>query len=130
VTKSFNTNANVDDVLTFVEHGGFTTKGAIEKNNPGKIIVPEEQKNDPVEVVLNNVPVMKKNEKVVIFGIKSTEKLYLPGEEYYKPLGVYQGKFMVNNGAIKRLVPEVDQGSYPSLEMSIVEMEKRVKEKN
>mgnify|MGYP000876375980 CR=1 FL=1 len=94
------------EVVTFVEQGGVTTTG----------------NHQPVEVVVE-VPVMKLGEKVLIFATKEVKE----GEAYYLPLGSFQGKFMIQNEYIERLLP--DQLEYMSLRTSMHEFERIMESK-
>ena len=91
-----------NEVVTFVEQGGVTTTG----------------NHQPVEVVVE-VPVMKLGEKVLIFATKEVKE----GEAYYLPLGGFQGKFIIHNEYIERLLPDQSDGQYLSLRTSKTEFE-------
>lgn len=125
VTESFNDKAKVGDILTFVEVGGTTTIGALASYYPEKIQVNDENKDESVEVTINDSPVMGQGDQVVLFGVKSKDKLYLKNHDYYLPLGTYQGKFDVKNGKIKRFVSQNEGKKYTSLEMTLDEMKNK-----
>lgn len=129
VTKSYNQNVMLGDNITFVEIGGITTKGEISKNTFGKVKVKKEDLDTPVEVVFNKMPVMKKKEKVLIFGVSPASNDLLP-EKYFFPVGSYQGKFNINQGIVKRFVPKEEVDIYNSLEISQKELNVILEGKN
>lgn len=125
VTKSFDGKTKVGDILTFIEPGGVTTKKALGIDK--KVNLPQEQWNDKVEVI-NNVPNMKPNETVLIFGSSPQANFYVVNEPHYWILGSHQGKFNISGGYAERGVPAfMKEEGFSSLKMSEAEIEQQIK---
>jgi hypothetical protein len=103
VRKDYKKVLNKDEVVTVIEKGGVTTLGS----------------NQSVEVMFE-VPVMKLGERVLIFATEEKKE----GEEVYLPLGGFQGKFIIDNDYIERIVPEKLEGHYLSLRTNRNEFER------
>ncbi|TCP60820.1 hypothetical protein [Baia soyae] len=119
VAKVLSGNVQVGDVLTFEEMGGITTKKAERERSGRDYPLRKSEENKLVEVKVNGISVMKKDERVVLFGRKSKD------DGMYHVLGGYQGKFSTDGNTFQRAVPRQDEGLYASLEMtrSILEFE-------
>lgn len=125
VTKSYSPKVNVGDILTFIEPGGVTTKKALGIDK--KMNLPQERWGDKVEVI-NNIPTMKPNEKVVIFGSVPDPNFNVVNEPHYWVLGSHQGKFNITNGFAERGVPnDMKAEGFSSLKMSESEMDQQIK---
>lgn len=108
VWKDYKQVLKKNEVITFIEQGGLTTLG----------------NNQAVEVMFE-VPVLKLGERVLIFATKEKKE----GEEVYLPLGGYQGKFMIQNDYIQRVVPDHLDGQYLSLKLAVNDFKKAIESK-
>lgn len=132
IIKDYNGQFEKGTIITFVEVGGITTKDNLIVEDYNKNFeqgpAPTDQSNQMVEIV-SGVPVMKKNEMVLIFGVKPTTQLYLNEvqEGYYLPLGAFQGKFIIDGNYIERPVPKDDNGLYSPLKITKEELENKIK---
>ncbi|SDY35891.1 hypothetical protein SAMN05444416_10429 [Thermoactinomyces sp. DSM 45892] len=107
------------DVLVFRERGGVTTQKYVKENSGRDFPLSKEEENEPVEFKINGIAVMKKGEKVILFGGKNKD-------ETYSVVGAYQGKFRIDGSTIQRPVPRGDEGIYSSLKMSQSSLENEV----
>ncbi len=127
VTKSYNSNVKVGDVITFVEPGGITTQAALIRSNDNKFNQPitEVDENTKVQVLFGGDPLMKVNENILFFGVE--DNLPMIPEKYYVSLGAFQGKFKINGDSIERYVPRgMESDLYSSLKMSKTGFEQKL----
>ncbi|MDC3418679.1 hypothetical protein [Aquibacillus salsiterrae] len=124
VTNSYKGNFNTGVLITVIEPGGITTLGALKNYTNGKLDVDKEEIQKPVEIVFNGIPVMKTEQKVIIFG-KRPNTNYLIDEEYYFVVGAYQGKFNIKGDSVERFT--TGKGVYKSLKMSRTDIETKIK---
>jgi hypothetical protein len=134
VIKSFNDTAKKDDIVTFIEPGGVTTKKVLGLDKKMKLT--ETELNDKVQVISNGVPNLKRNDKVLLFG--ATPKLdkgdvNVVPETHYWVLGAHQGKFKITETSegtqIERTVPE-SMVDLPSLKSKIQDVEAEIVSKS
>ena len=127
VTKSFNDTVKKDDIITFIEPGGMTTKKVLGLDKKMKLT--EAELNEKVQVLSNGVPNLKSNDKVLLFGaapkLDKGDVNVVP-ETHYWVLGAHQGKFKItdtsNGTQVERTVPE-SMVDLPSLKSKIEDVE-------
>ncbi|MDQ0417808.1 hypothetical protein J2Z48_001992 [Croceifilum oryzae] len=123
VSRVISGDVKIGDVLTFQETGGITTQRYIsESSGRGKDFPPlsEAEENKQVDFKIDGISAMKKGEKVMLFGGRYQEGIYLI-------VGGYQGKFKVDDEQIERPAPKGDEAVYPALKMSLSSLESEVK---
>ncbi|MGG3739447.1 hypothetical protein [Aeribacillus pallidus] len=123
VSKVYTGDVKAGQELTFIEPGGMITKEAAGVGKKFKDY-PKEKLKEKVKVVFNGVPNMEKNDKVLLFGVKSDFPLL--EEEHYGILGAHQGKFNIKNGKAARYVPD-SMDNYLSLEMDELDVDEKIK---
>lgn len=127
ITQSFNNHAKKGDIVTFIEAGGIATKKELGLDK--KLNLPKEQWNDKVKVISCGVPVMEKNETVMLFGSYPKSSFKVVNEPHYYIIGLFQGKFHIKDGYTERIVPETMKNeNYSNLKMKNDEIELKTKE--
>jgi hypothetical protein len=130
VTKSFNDTVKKDDIVTFIEPGGVTTKKALGLDKKMKLT--EAELNEKVQVLTNGVPNLKSNHKVLLFGaapkLDKGDVNVVP-ETHYWVLGAHQGKFNITDTSegtqVERTVPQ-SMVDLPSLKSKIEDVESEI----
>ena len=127
VEKSFNGKVKKGDYVNVIEIGGLTTKGNLQKYDPEKINIPENELNDTVKVILDGAPLTVKGDKVVVFAKEDTENFFQLNEKAYIILNSYQGKFNIDytHNKIKR---HHENGEEDQLDLTLTNFEKQVTE--
>ncbi|PJI10532.1 MULTISPECIES: hypothetical protein [Clostridium] len=124
VTRAYNKNIHVGDVLTFTEIGGVTTQKKIIdrlRNGTGNA---KFKNNDitPVKSLINGADVMSPNQNVMLFATFESPQ----NKEVYSPLCSYEGKFLINkDGTIERI--KADDKGLANLKFTQAEMDEKLK---
>lgn len=131
ITKTFNSNVKVGDVITYVEPGGITTKAAImgyigSKTKFGEE-PSEEDKKTQVRISIDGSENVKVGDKILIFGLQDYSVNVLPGEKYYVAFGAFQGKFNLNGENFERFAPKsLKTDKYLSLNKNKLQLEEDI----
>jgi hypothetical protein len=128
ITKSFNNNAKKGDIINVIERGGITTKGNLQKYDPDKLNIPSEQFDDEVEVSVDNAPLSKIGDNVIVFAKEDKEDFFQLNEKNYIILNSYEGKFLVQKGTkmYKRHQQDKDVNIDKDVEMTLSELTNKI----
>lgn len=124
VTKSYNRNIHMGDVLTFTEIGGVTTQKKIIARLRSGTGNARFKNNDttPVKSLINGADVMSPNQNVMLFATFESPK----NKEVYSPLCSYEGKFLINkDGTIERI--KANDTGLANLKFTQAEMDEKLK---
>ncbi len=113
VAKCFKGDAGVGDEVTILEPGGITTQAYVVGDKFGGPTKADTETK--VKVLVDGAPLTQLGDTCLFF-LGTGDISVVPGT-YYVPMGSFQGRFKIDNGAAKRFVP-ADWGSkYTSLSM-------------
>jgi hypothetical protein len=107
VSKCFKGNKAAGDEITILEVGGVTTMATIKGDKFGTPT--KEDAETKVRVLLDGAPLTQVGEKCVYF--LGAGDIGVVSDTYYVPMGAFQGRFKIDNGAAKRFVPNDWQGT-------------------
>lgn len=125
VQKAYKGDIIKGEEVTFIEIGGITTFGEIQKMRPDKLVVKPEDMNNPIKMTLNGSETMKANEKVVLFGALPSENKMLK-ENYYMTVGAHQGKLQILKDKVKRFVPNGEEKTFSTFESTLEEIDQKL----
>jgi hypothetical protein len=107
VSKSFKGDAAEGDEITILEVGGITTMATIKGDKFGTPT--KEDSETKVKVLLDGAPLTREGETCLYF--LGQGSIGIVSGAYYVPMGAFQGRFKIDNGAAKRFVPSDWQGT-------------------
>ena len=114
VSKCFKGDAAPGDQITILEVGGVTTMATIKGDKFGAPT--KEDAQTKVRVLLDGAPLTQVGENCVYF--LGTGSIGVISDTYYVPMGAFQGRFKIDNGAAKRFIPiDWQGGKYTALSM-------------
>lgn len=90
--------------IKIVEIGGILDKEYMLKNYKDKFHNVDQGKVKPAKAIIDGIPPMEQGQKVIIFARQGKGKMI--EENYYAVVGVYQGKFLINDDNIIHTVPK------------------------
>lgn len=121
VQKSFTNLLHKGDVITIMENGGVIARKSL-GTDPNYILTPNDLQ-DKVQVLIDGVPVMAPGEDVLLF-ISPSQIVHGPNNEtYYSIRGMYQGKFLIQQDTVFRVVPEGYVSDFKSLQSKLSDAE-------
>jgi hypothetical protein len=106
VSKCFKGGAAEGDEITILEVGGVTTMATIKGDKFGTPT--KEDSATKVKVLLDGAPLTREGETCLYF--LGQGSIGIVSGDYYVPMGAFQGRFKIDNGAAKRFVPTDWQG--------------------
>jgi hypothetical protein len=107
VLNSFTDDVKAGDVVTFIDLGGITTLYSIRSNSggqdkPGAAPITEKDKTTKVQVLFDGCPLLRLNDKVVLFGVEDKLNLYQTPGKNYALTGAHQGKMVFKGDVAER----------------------------
>lgn len=90
--------------IKIVEIGGILDKEYMLKNYKDKFHNIDQGKVKPAKAIIDGISPMEQGQKVIIFARQGKGKMI--EENYYAVVGIYQGKFLINDDNIINTVPK------------------------